>query len=363
MPKTIEVLSSYLPRVIAASMLDLSNPSPYEWSEYVDAVVVFADIAGFTPIAEALGAYGPQGTEELTRILNSTFTPMIHQVHQWGGTIGKFAGDALTVLFTGDHAGQRAIACTLALRDVVTSEGAFQTRAGRFTIQMKFGLAAGRILQAIVGGSHRAEFVFAGRAADDAANAEHHAAAGQIVLHPSFLSRLSSDEVTVVPIDEGYARLQDAQISISTAPLPPFLTPSDVERASQILRPFLPFPIYQRLLTSGTFFVNEHRHITVLFVGFDGIEAVTTGPVGDVEIEELRELCGEHDTIIWGGVPGAMFSPPWTAEQIRENTVRLLDEMAPDNRLIVGSADQVPPDGDVDFCRVVADTIAEWAAS
>ena len=98
-------------------------------------------------------------------------------------------------------------------------------------------------------------------------------------------------------------------------------------------------------------------------VGFDGVEAITTGPVGDVEIEELRELCGEHDIIIWGGVPGAMFSPPWTAEQIRDNTIRLLDELAPDNRLIVGSADQVPPDGDIGFCRLIADTIAEWAAS
>ena len=199
MPKTIEVLSSYLPRVIAASMLDLSNPSPYEWSEYVDAVVVFADIAGFTPIAEALGEHGPQGTEELTRILNSIFTPMIKQVHQWGGTIGKFAGDAMTILFTGDRAGRRAVACTLALRDVVTSGESFQTRAGCFTIQVKFGLAAGRILQVIVGGSHRAEFVFAGRAADDAANAEHHAAAGQIVLHPSCLSCLSPDEVNSRP--------------------------------------------------------------------------------------------------------------------------------------------------------------------
>ena len=98
-------------------------------------------------------------------------------------------------------------------------------------------------------------------------------------------------------------------------------------------------------------------------VGFDGVESITTGPVGDVEIEELRDLCGEHDTIIWGGIPGAMFSPPWTAEQVRENTVRLLDELAPDNRLIVGSADQVPPDGDMDFCRMIADTIAEWAGA
>ena len=84
---------------------------------------------------------------------------------------------------------------------------------------------------------------------------------------------------------------------------------------------------------------------------------------GRMEIEELRDLCGEHDTIIWGGIPGAMFSPPWTGEQVRENTIQLLDELAPDNRLVVGSADQVPPDGDIDFCRLIADTIAEWAGA
>jgi len=95
-------------------------------------------------------------------------------------------------------------------------------------------------------------------------------------------------------------------------------------------------------------------------VGFDGVESITPEPVGDVAIEELRGLCGEHDTIIWGGIPGAMFAPPWGAGEMREQTTRLLDELWPDNRLVVGSADQVPPDGDIDLCRVVAETIAEY---
>ena len=95
-------------------------------------------------------------------------------------------------------------------------------------------------------------------------------------------------------------------------------------------------------------------------VGFDGVESITPEPVGDVAIEELRGLCGEHKTIIWGGIPGAMFAPPWGAEGMREQTTRLLDELWPENRLIVGSADQVPPDGDIELCRVVAETIAKY---
>lgn len=96
--------------------------------------------------------------------------------------------------------------------------------------------------------------------------------------------------------------------------------------------------------------------------GFDGIESVTPAPVGDVEIEDLRGVAGNDRTIIWGGIPGAMFAKPWTANDIRVHTRRLLDTLWPAGRLVMASADQVPPDGDVDFCRVVAETIEAYGA-
>lgn len=94
--------------------------------------------------------------------------------------------------------------------------------------------------------------------------------------------------------------------------------------------------------------------------GFDGIESITPGPVGDVEIEELRAVAANPKTIIWGGIPGAMFAEPWTADDIRAHTKRLLDAFWPEGRLIVGSADQIPPDGKLDFCRIIADSIEKY---
>jgi len=91
--------------------------------------------------------------------------------------------------------------------------------------------------------------------------------------------------------------------------------------------------------------------------GFDGIESITPAPAGDVEIEDLRALTGNEKTILWGGIPGAMFAPPWTADDVRAQTRRWLEALWPDGRLVVGSADQVPPNGDIDFCRIVAETI------
>lgn len=97
--------------------------------------------------------------------------------------------------------------------------------------------------------------------------------------------------------------------------------------------------------------------------GFDGIESVTPGPVGDVEIEDLRAVTANPQTILWGGIPGAMFATPWTAAHVRDQTRRVLDALWPSGRLVVGSADQIPPDGNIDFCRVIADTIEEYGSS
>lgn len=91
--------------------------------------------------------------------------------------------------------------------------------------------------------------------------------------------------------------------------------------------------------------------------GFDGIESITPGPVGDVEVEDLRTVVGNDDTVLWGGIPGAMFCAPWTEGDVRAQTQRLLDACWEGGRLVVGSADQVPPNGDVGLCRVIADTI------
>ncbi len=267
----LSALSSYLPHPLAARLLNTPDRPLFGWSERTDAVVIFADMARFTPLAEALGQHGPQGTEELTHILNDTFTPLIERAHRWGGTVGKFAGDAMVILFTGSNGPARASACALTLRQTITHKASFQTCAGTFDVQMKFGLAAGTVLQTVVGTTRWAEFVFAGRPVDNAASAEHHASPGNIVLHPTLLARLSPDEVDTSPIGEGYALLQGLRMGVPPAPLPPLPATPDETLASQALRPFLPLPIYERLLAGSAAFVNEHRRVTVLFVGFEGI--------------------------------------------------------------------------------------------
>src|SRR3974390_1571497 len=78
---------------------------------------LFADISGFTPLAEALtrtlGAR--RGSEELTVHLNSVYQALIQEVDRYRGSVIAFAGDAITCWFEGDD-GWKATTCSLAMQ-------------------------------------------------------------------------------------------------------------------------------------------------------------------------------------------------------------------------------------------------------
>jgi class 3 adenylate cyclase len=75
---------------------------------------LFADISGFTPLAERLAReLGPRrGVEELTQRLNTVYDALITQVERFGGSVISFAGDAITCWFDETlYTEHRAVAC------------------------------------------------------------------------------------------------------------------------------------------------------------------------------------------------------------------------------------------------------------
>ncbi len=92
--------------------------------------------------------------------------------------------------------------------------------------------------------------------------------------------------------------------------------------------------------------------------GFDSIEALTPKPAGDLEIEDIQDLADSDTLILWGGVPGIMFAPPYTWDQMKAHVQRLI-ECWGDRPFIMGVADQVPPDGDIEFCRKISELICQ----
>lgn len=77
-----------------------------------DMTLLFSDVRGFTTISEGLDA------EELTRFLNSLFTPLSNIILDEQGTIDKFMGDALMAFWNAplDEPDHPSHACRAALR-------------------------------------------------------------------------------------------------------------------------------------------------------------------------------------------------------------------------------------------------------
>jgi hypothetical protein len=92
--------------------------------------------------------------------------------------------------------------------------------------------------------------------------------------------------------------------------------------------------------------------------GADCIEAFTPKPVGDLEIGDLWGEAGRKDVVLWGGLPGVMFTPHFRKEDLGRQVSTLLAEVSARGPFIAGSADQIPPDADLDYVRFVSDMLA-----
>jgi len=110
----------------------------------------------------------------------------------------------------------------------------------------------------------------------------------------------------------------------------------------------------------GTHLDGTMRGILPLLVatGLDFIESITPKPTGDVAVEDLRDLAGP-EIILFGGIPGAMFAPPFSADDMRRQVELVIEHHWEGGKFILGVADQVPPDGDMSLVRLAGDLCEE----
>jgi hypothetical protein len=90
--------------------------------------------------------------------------------------------------------------------------------------------------------------------------------------------------------------------------------------------------------------------------GFDGIEAATPLPQGDVTLEELKEALG--DTILLDGIPAVLFLPQYSADEVAAFAERILEMFSPN--LILGVSDELPPPGDLEKVKLISDVVKNY---
>ncbi|HYF61733.1 MAG TPA: adenylate/guanylate cyclase domain-containing protein, partial [Herpetosiphonaceae bacterium] len=241
----LEHLSRYVPSLVISQLAATHRAPAAPLVQHGLAAVLFADITGFTSLADGLTRQGPAGTETLSQVLNTYFGQLTALINAHGGDVLKFAGDALVAVWMADdEAGLAATALRAAHCALVIQERLHRYRVGTVALTMRIALAAGPISAVHLGGLHgRWEFTLLGEAMSQVAEAEGHAEPGEIVLAAP-VCQMAGDAIDCAPLGGGYQRLLRVRATPPEVALhPAALPPAAIDR----LRAYIPEVVLARI--------------------------------------------------------------------------------------------------------------------
>lgn len=247
---TLDAVSSFLPDLLINPLnsgLISSTQATYETS--FEACLLFADISGFTALAEQLDREGAEGAERLTLVLNRFFGGFIDIVHQHGGDVTKFAGDALLAVWPVNSAcpvetqANRVHACGSELQRFMGEQGA----EGTIHLKMKVAISMGQLSMVCIGGLlNRREMVLASPALAELGDANDHAKAGDFIVCKSIQPFLKSPKKPDLASDARVNQLTHESLNAGLE--------------------FIPAAIRKSLNAKQDAWINENRQVSILFV-------------------------------------------------------------------------------------------------
>jgi class 3 adenylate cyclase len=142
--------------------------------------VVFADVVGFTPLAEARDA------EQIVALLNELFSMLTEIVFRHGGTVDKFVGDCIMAVWGApvaqdDHAARALSAAEDMMRFLETANEEWKDKYD-VEIRLGIGVNSGEAIVGNIGSSKRMEYTVIGDVVNVAARLEAIAQPNQVLV-------------------------------------------------------------------------------------------------------------------------------------------------------------------------------------
>ncbi len=287
MADLLETIASYVPTIVTRRLTNDTTLPNSPMSDSFPSVLLFADLSGFTRLAEHLAQHGAVGAEELSGFLNHKFDELITLITLLGGDVVTFAGDALLALWPAIDEDLsvmtlRAAQCSLALQELFSGEQATQDPTN--TLQVKIGIGVGEVTIAHIGGIYeRWLWLVTGPAVFQVMAAEGQAQPGQVILSPNAW-HIVEKACVGHPVEQCFATTerpcQMPMIRLETvtdpAPLlltqPPMVT-ADMEAG---LRTYIPGAVMARLSAGQSGWLAELRFVTILFINLPDMHTIAT---------------------------------------------------------------------------------------
>lgn len=146
----------------------------------IEGTVLFADIVGFTRIAENIRP------EDLVSILNKYFSMITRACELNQGMVDKYMGDGVMLVFGAPQPDAEhpfhAITCALLIQRLIEHENLLREQQGLFPVKFRIGVNAGTMLAGNMGSRERMEYTVVGDTVNLASRLCGIANSGQIVI-------------------------------------------------------------------------------------------------------------------------------------------------------------------------------------
>jgi class 3 adenylate cyclase len=185
-------LSRYVSHQVAKKILDSPDGGALMGEgRRTKAAVLISDIRGFTPLSDGMDP------GELVKLLNSYFSRMVDVVFRHDGTLDKFVGDALIVVFNDPleqpDAERRAVACAAEMQAELAVFNAAQAAAGGKTLGVGIGVHSGSVVAGNVGSEFRMDYTVMGDTVNFASRLQGKAPAGAIYVSAAVREATAAD--------------------------------------------------------------------------------------------------------------------------------------------------------------------------
>jgi adenylate cyclase len=187
------IFGRYVDPEIARKLLERPEASRLG-GERREVVILFADIRGFTPLAEGLS---PEATIYL---LNRFFSQMIKAIQKHQGIIVNFLGDAIVAFFDPlddplPHTVRQAVRCALEMQQAMGKVNSPNGKMAVPPLPIGIGLHAGEVVVGNIGSENRAQYGIIGSEVNLTSRIQMQAQGGEIIISESIYLHLHPDLV------------------------------------------------------------------------------------------------------------------------------------------------------------------------
>ena len=190
-------LARFLAPAVAAAVIS-GKVEIFRAGQNVEVTVMFADIRGFTSLAER------EQPEEIVSMLNDFFAAMANLIFKYEGNLDKFIGDCVMATWgppiSHEDDAARTLRCALEMQEVIHEMNALREAQGKRAIEVGIGINTGPAVVGYFGSHERHEFTAIGDSVNIASRLCGLAQGGEILVTGETLER-AGDAFASVPVD------------------------------------------------------------------------------------------------------------------------------------------------------------------